>query len=253
SDLTWEGKTNSVEEFVAVGERLWVQVIELNPNEKKIKLGLKQLEMRPEEKYVEKHNVGDVVTGTVKKILKSRVFIELEKGVEGVVRISDITYFRIDSPDEYLKEKEKIEAVIIGDTVDSNYKVKLGLKQMSDGEWKEFFKTHRQGDSIMIKIKKVTDKGITAEISKNIEGFIRLNEIDEAKLDFEQIQKQFPSGTELETLITNLDGPKKRIYLSVRALKKKKEREEIDKYSKSDSEPVATIGDLFQNALDKRK
>ena len=106
SDLSWDDKTNSVEEYVAVGEKLWVQVIELKPEEKKIKLGLKQLEMRPEEKYIEKHNVGDIVTGVVKKILKSRVFIGLEKGVEGVVRISDITFYRIDSPEEYLREKD---------------------------------------------------------------------------------------------------------------------------------------------------
>jgi len=253
SDLSWEEKTNSVEEYVAVGDKLWVQVIELKPEEKKIKLGLKQLEMRPEEKYIDKHNVGDIVKGVVKKILKSRVFIELEKGVEGVVRISDITYFRIDSPHEYLKEKKTVEAMILSDSLNSNYKVKLGIKQLSDGEWREFFNKNKPGSIIPVKIKKPSENGITVGISKNIEGFIRINEVDERKLELEEIEKRFPRGTEVEALVLNTDPEKKRIYLSMKALRKKREREEIDKYSKADNEPVTTIGDLFENAIDKKK
>jgi small subunit ribosomal protein S1 len=253
SDLSWEEKTNSVEEYVAVGDKLWVQVIELSPEEKKIKLGLKQLEMRPEEKFLEKHKVGDIVKGKVKKILRSRVFIELEKNVEGVIRISDITYFRIDSPEEFLKEKEEIDVMIISDALDPNFKVKLGLKQLSDDEWHRFFKENKPGNSIQSKIKRISDKGIIVEITKNIEGFIRLNEIDDKKLELEEIQEQYPVGTEVETLIVNTDPGKKRIYLSLKALKKKREREEIEKYSKSENEKATTIGDLFENAIDKKK
>ncbi|HLP49112.1 MAG TPA: S1 RNA-binding domain-containing protein [Candidatus Kapabacteria bacterium] len=253
SDLSWDDKANSVEEYVAVGEKLWVQVIELNPEEKKIKLGLKQLEMRPEEKYIEKHNVGDVVSGVVKKILKSRVFIGLEKGVEGVVRISDITYYRIDTPEEFLREKETIDVMILSDSLDSNYKVKLGIKQLSEGEWRDFFKSHKNGSLVNVKIKKITDKGIPVEISKNIEGFVRINEIDDKKLEFEEIKNNFKAGDQLEAMVVNTDPEKKRIYLSFKALRKKREREEIDKYSKSESESVTTIGDLFQNAIDRDK
>lgn len=252
SDLTWEGKTNSVEEFVAVGEKLWVQVIELNPDEKKIKLGLKQLEMRPEEKYIQKYQVGDIVKGVVKKILKSRVFIELEKGVEGVVKISDITYFRIDSPHEYLREKETVEAMVLSETLDSNYKIKLGIKQLSDLEWRQFIHEHRPGSIVKVRIKKATDKGISVEITRDIEGFIRPNEIDDRKIEPEDIEKLYEQGQEVEAMIVSSDLDRKRIYLSFKALKKKREREEIDMYSKSESESVTTIGDLFENAIEKR-
>ncbi|MDQ1349860.1 MAG: small subunit ribosomal protein, partial [Acidobacteriota bacterium] len=233
SDLSWDEKANSVEEYVAVGEKLWVQVIELKPEEKKIKLGLKQLEMRPEEKYIEKHNVGDVVKGVVKKILKSRVFIGLEKGVEGVVRISDITYYRIDTPEEYMREKEPLEVMILSDSLDSNYKVKLGIKQLSEAEWREFFRSHKNGSMVPVKIKKITDKGIPVEISKNIEGFVRLNEIDEKKLELEEIKTLHKPGDQLEAMVVSTDPEKKRIYLSFKALRRKREREEIDKYAKA--------------------
>jgi small subunit ribosomal protein S1 len=253
SDLTWEGKTNSVEEFVAVSERLWVQVIELNPDEKKIKLGLKQLEMRPEEKFIQNYKNGDIIKGLVKKILKSRVFVELEKGVEGVIKISDISYFRIDSPHEFLKEKETIDVMILSEHLDSNYKVKLGLKQLSDPEWKQYIGQNRPGSIVNVKVKKVTENGMSVEISKNIEGFIRPNEMGEQKTEMDSAEKLYEVGSEIEALIISSDFERKRIYLSIRALKKKKEREEIDKYSKSDNETVTTIGDLFQSAIDKRK
>ena len=253
SDLTWEGKTNSVEEFVAVGERLWVQVIELNPEEKKIKLGLKQLEMRPEEKYIQKYKAGDIVKGVVKKILKSRVFVELEKGVEGVIKISDISYFRIDSPHEFLREKETIDVMILNDSLDSNYKVKLGVKQLADDEWRKYINENRHGAIVPIKIKKVTENGISVEISRNIEGFIRPNEIDDKKLELEEINKLYHPGDKVEAMVLNSDFERKRIYLSLRAVKRKREREEIDKYSKAESESVTTIGDLFENAIDKKK
>jgi small subunit ribosomal protein S1 len=252
SDLTWEGKPSSVEEYVAVGDKLWVQVIEIRPEDNKIKLGLKQLEMRPEEKYIENQKTGEVVTGIVKKVLKSRVFVELEKGVEGVIKISDISYFRIETPDEFFKEKEEIKAVILSDSLDSNYKVKLGTKQLSDAEWSDFFAKNKHNSIIPVKIKKVSDRGIVVEISKNIEGFIRINEVDEKRLTFEEVEGKYKSGTERQALILQTDPDKKRIYLSFKALDRKKEREEIEKYSKSENDSVTTIGDLFQNALDKK-
>ncbi|MCK4765923.1 MAG: S1 RNA-binding domain-containing protein [Candidatus Aminicenantes bacterium] len=249
SDLTWESKPGSVEEYVAVGEKIWVQIIELKPGDKKIKLGLKQLEMRPEEKYVEKLQSGDILKGKVKKILKSRVFVELEKGVEGVIKISDISYFRIDSPEEFMREGETIDVMVLSDSLDSNYKVRLGLKQLSDDEWNRFFAQNKPRSVIPIKIKKIGDRGITVEISKNIEGFVRLNEVDEKKLSFEEIQAKFNEGDSMDAQVLMTDPEKKRIYLSFRAAEKAKEREEIAKYSKSENESVTTIGDLFESAI----
>ncbi len=253
SDLTWEGRPNSVEEYVAVGDKLWVQVIEVNKEEKKIKLGLKQLEMRLEEKYIEKHAVGEIVKGKVKKILKSRVFVGLEGDLEGVIKISDISYYQIDSPDEFMKEGEEIEAMIISDELDRNCKVQLGVKQLSESQWSSFFHKHKAGNIIPVIIKKVTDNGITVEISKIIEGFVRLGDINEDKLTLKDIQAKYKPGDQKEALIVRLEPEKKKIYLSFRALNRIHEREEIEKYMKAGDDSITTIGDLLQNELDRRK
>lgn len=253
SDLTWEGRPNSVEEYVAVGDKLWVQVIELNRDDRKIKLGLKQLEMRPGEKYLEKHKVGEIVKGLVKKVLDSKAFIELDKGVEGVVKISDIRYFRIDSPKDFLKEGEKIEAVILSDELDFGYKVNLGIKQLSDDEWGEFFKNNRVGTIVEVKIKKINENGIAVEISQNIEGFIRLSDIDENRLTIEEINKNYKVGEKREAMVTRTLPDKRRVYLSFKKLNKKREREEIEKYSKSNNESSTSVGDLLESAIVKKK
>lgn len=253
SDLTWEGKPKVVEEYVAVGEEMWVQVIELNKKERKIKLGLKQLELRPEEKYMENHKKGEILKGIVKKVLKSRAFIELEKGIEGVIKISDICYFHIETPDKYLKEKEEIDVMIIDDKLDSNFKVRLGLKQLHEKDWDDFFSNHSTGDEVEFKIKKITQNGIRCEISKFVEGFIRLGEIDNKRTTYEECHDRFKEGETHKATLVSVERKNKRIYLSFKEMKRKTEKNEIEKYGTSDNDSATTIGDLFESALDKNK
>jgi len=253
SDLTWEGRPSTVEEYVAVGDKLWVQVIEINREAKKLKLGLKQLEMRPEEKYIQNHRVGEVIHVKVKKILKSRVFVGIQDDVEGVIKISDISYARIETPEEYLEEGEEVDAVIISEEVDRNFKVQLGLKQLSDTEWHAFFKQNKPGNVVPVTLKKVTDKGIVAEVTKHIEGFIRLGDIEEERVTAEEIMAKYKPGDKKEALIIRFEPDKRKIYLSLRALDKLREKEELEKYMKSEDDSVTTVGDLLQNELDKLK
>ncbi len=253
SDLTWEGRPTSVEEYVAVGDKPWVQVIEINKEERKIKLGLKQLETRPEEKYLEKHKRGEIVRVKVKKILKSRVFMGLGDGVEGVVKISDISYHHIESPEEYMKEGEEIEAMIISDELDRNYKVQLGIKHLAENEWRSFSAKHKPGSTIAVTVRKVGEAGISVEVTRNIEGFIRIGDVDEEKVSLQDLEKKFKPGDKIEAMVTRTELDRKKVYLSLRALTKVREREELQKYMKAEDDSVTTIGDLLQNELDKKK
>ncbi|HOW45465.1 MAG TPA: S1 RNA-binding domain-containing protein [Candidatus Aminicenantes bacterium] len=253
SDLTWEGRPTSVEEYVAVGDKLWVQVIELNKEERKIKLGLKQLETRPEERYLEKHKRGEVVRAKVKKILKSRVFMGLEDGVEGVVKISDISYHHIESPEEFMKEGEELDAMIISDELDRNYKVQLGIKHLAESEWRSFFAKHKPGSTVAVTVRKVNEAGLAVEITRSIEGFIRIGDIDEDKISPQELEQRFKPGDKIEALVSRVEVERKKAYLSLRALAKAREREELQKYMKAEDDSVTTIGDLLQNELDKKK
>lgn len=253
SDLTWEGRPTSVEEYVAVGDKLWVQVIELNKEERKIKLGLKQLETRPEERYLEKHKRGEVVRAKVKKILKSRVFMGLGDGVEGVVKISDISYHHIESPEEFMKEGEEIDAMIISDELDRNYKVQLGIKHLAEGEWRSFFAKHKPGSTVEVTVRKVNEAGLAVEITRSIEGFIRIGDIDEEKISPQELEQRFKPGDKIEALVSRVEVERKKAYLSLRALAKAREREELQKYMKAEDDSVTTIGDLLQNELDRKK
>lgn len=253
SDLTWEGRPATVEEYVAVGDKLWVQVIEINKDERRIKLGLKQLETRPEEKYLEKHKRGEIVRAKVKKILKSRVFMGLEPGVEGVVKISDISYHHIESPEEFMKEGEEIDAMILSDELDRNYKVQLGIKHLAEGEWRSFFAKHKPGTAVEVTVRKVNEAGLAVELTRSIEGFIRIGDVDEEKISAQELEQRFKPGDKIEALISRVEVERKKAYLSLRALAKAREREELQKYMKSEDDSVTTFGDLLQNELDKNK
>lgn len=253
SDLTWGGRPRTVQEYVDVGERMYVEIVELNKEERRIKVGLKQLELRPEEKYIQEHKAGEIIEGVVKKIFPNRVIIGIDDQVEGVVMISDITYYRIDSPEEYLKVGDKVKAVIISDELDKRYKVVLGIKQLSDDEWRNFFENNRVGDVIKVVVKKVLNSGLRVKITENIEGYIRIGDIDNKKTEPEELKERFKPGDEIEAMLSNLDPSKKKINLSIKAMLSKKEKEEIEKYSKSEGTSVTTIGDLLQNEIDKKK
>ncbi len=253
SDLTWEGRPTAVEEYVAVGDKPWVQVIEINKEERKIKLGLKQLETRPEERYLEKHKRGEIVKAKVKKILKSRVFMGLEAGVEGVVKISDISYHHIESPEEFMKEGEEIEAMIISDELDRNYKVQLGIKHLAENEWRSFAAKHKPGSTVEVIVRKISEAGISVEVTRSIEGFIRIGDVDEEKVTTQELEQKFKLGSKIEALISRIELDRKKVYLSLRALTKAREREELQKYMKAEDDSVTTIGDLLQNELDKKK
>jgi small subunit ribosomal protein S1 len=253
SDLTWEGRPTAVEEYVAVGDKLWVQVIEVNKEERKIKLGLKQLEIRPEEKYLEKHSRGEIVRAKVKKILKSRVFMGLEEGIEGVIKISDISFYHIDSPEEFLTEGEEVDAMIISNELDRNSKVQLGIKHLSENEWKLFYAKNKPNNIIEVSVKKIIEGGIIVEISKNIEGFIRSGDINEEQITMAELEQKYKPGDKIQAMIARIEADRKKVYLSLRALNKVREREEIKKFMKAEDDAVTTIGDLLQNELDKNK
>ena len=95
--------------------------------------------------------------------------------------------------------------------------------------------------------------GISVGISKNIEGFVRLKELGDSKITAEEIAKKYKVGDQVDAFLLNTDRERKRIYLSFKAVARRREREEIEKYSKSSNEPVTTIGDLLQNEIDKKK
>jgi ribosomal protein S1 len=157
------------------------------------------------------------------------------------------------SPEEFMKEGEEIEAVIISDELDRNYKVQLGVKQLTESQWKTFFSKNKPGNIIPVVIKKITDRGITVEVTRTIEGFVRLNDADEETLTLEQLTEKFKPGEQRDALIVRMEPEKKKIYLSLRAVNRIREREEIEKYMKSGDDTRTTIGDLLQNELDRRK
>ena len=143
--------------------------------------------------------------------------------------------------------------MIISDELDRNYKVQLGIKHLAENEWRSFFAKNRPGSSVEVTVRKVNDAGLTVEVTRSIEGFIRIGDIDEEKISPQDLEQKFKPGDKIEALISRIELERKKVYLSLRALTKAREREELQKYMKAEDDSVTTIGDLLQNELDKKK
>ncbi len=102
-------------------------------------------------------------------------------------------------------------------------------------------------------VRKINDAGVTVELTRSIEGFIRIGDIDEEKITLQDLEQKFKLGDKIEALISRIELDRKKVYLSLRALTKVREREELQKYMKAEDDSVTTIGDLLQNELDKNK
>ena len=152
-----------------------------------------------------------------------------------------------------MKEGEEIDAMIISDELDRNSKVQLGIKHLAESEWRSFFSKHKLGSAVEVTVRKINDAGITVEVTRSIEGFIRIGDIDEEKVSVQDLEKKFKFGEKIEALISRVEIDRKKVYLSLRALTKVREREELQKYMKAEDDSVTTIGDLLQNELDKKK
>lgn len=127
------------------------------------------------------------------------------------------------------------------------------LKHLADGEWRSFFAKHKPGTAVEVTVRKVNEAGLAVELTRSIEGFIRIGDVDEEKISAQELEQRFKPGDKIEALISRVEVERKKAYLSLRALAKAREREELQKYMKSEDDSVTTFGDLLQNELDKNK
>jgi len=173
SDLSWSRKPVHPKKLLSPGEEVTVTILDLNPETKRISLGLKQVTPHPLEVFRQKFSPGSHITGKVTSITDFGAFIEVEKGIEGLIHISDISWEKIKHPSDKLNVGDEVESVILNIDVEKQ-KLSLGIKQLQGDIWEDFYKRHKVGDVVKAKIVRMADFGIFAEITPGIEGVVFL-------------------------------------------------------------------------------
>jgi len=229
-NLSW-GWIKDPREVVSLGKKVKVVVLKLDKDKRKISLGLKQTQPDPWSEVEKRYKVGSRVKGKVTHLTNFGVFVELEKGVEGLIHISDLTWDKyIQHPREILREGEVVEVEILNIEAEKK-KISLGLKQTQPDPWEKVLKEYKEGDIISGKVQEITNFGVFVNLIPGIDGFIHISELGKEYIS--DIKKVVSIGKEIKAKVISIDLEKKRIRLSVKQLEldeeKKRKEEEREK------------------------
>ena len=243
SDMSWTKKVKNPGEILAVGEAIKVKVLNIDKNNRKILFGLKQLDKDPFEAIEEKYQPNARVTGIVTGYSGSKVYLEFENGIEGVLNKKDLSWTRkFPTLKGVFRKGEKVEALVLNiDKV--NRKVNLGLKQFTNDPWlTEIPERYKVGTIVKGKVTKVASFGLLLELEEDLEGFIHISEISEEPI--QKLEELIKPGELKEAKVIKLDGESRKISLSIKHLHSEMQAEELKKYSDSTS-GKGTFGDIM--------
>jgi small subunit ribosomal protein S1 len=249
SDLTWSRKLIHPKKILSPGEDVMVSILDINSSAKRISLGLKQVIPHPLELLKQKYSIGSRVKGTITTITDFGAFMEVEKGIEGLIHISDISWEKIKHPSEKLKVGEEAEVIILNINVEKQ-KLSLGIKQLEGDIWEDFFDRQKIGDLVKVKIVRLTDFGVFVELTPGIEGVVFLSELDEKKI--ENPNDDFQVGDERLAKIIKMNSKDNKISLSFRQAQIEIQKLEYQKYVQTQSGRL-TLGDVFKDQLSKMR
>src|SRR5438874_8383952 len=176
SEMSWSKRTKHPSKLVQAGSEVEAVVLNVNPTERRISLGLKQLETNPWETLHNKYPVGATVEGRVRNLTDFGAFVEIEDGIDGLVHVSNMSWTkRIKHPSEVLKKGDKIQAIVLA-IEPENRRLSLGMKQLQPDVWETFFATHRLGDVVHGKVLRLAAFGAFVEIAEGVEGLCHNSE-----------------------------------------------------------------------------
>ncbi|MBN2537192.1 30S ribosomal protein S1 [candidate division WOR-3 bacterium] len=216
SDLAWN-KVVHPKEVVNVGDELKVKVLSADEHTGRITVGLKQLSPHPWERVEEKYPIGARIRGRVTTLAEYGAFVELEKGIEGLIHISEMSWTKsIHHPSQVLEVEQEIEAVVLN--IDKeNRRISLGLKQTMPDPWSLIEEKYSVGQRIEGKVRALKDFGAFVEIEEGIEGLIHNADISWTKR-IKHPREELKKGQRLETVILGIDQENRRITLGLKQL-----------------------------------
>jgi small subunit ribosomal protein S1 len=248
SEMSWTKRMVHPSKVVNVGEEVEVQVLGVDEANRRISLGLKQVEANPWEKLSETHPVGSRVKGKIRSITDFGVFVEIEPGIDGLVHISDLSWTRkVKHPSELWKKGDQVEAVVLGIDV-ANERISLGIKQLAADPWETIAQHYPLNTKVKGKVSSVADFGVFVALEEGVEGLIHVSQLSSNRVD--KPSSLFKVGDEVEALVIQADPKERRLGLSIRALRQHEEREEMHAYMKREHEGARfSLEDILNEEL----
>ena len=233
SEMTWSKRMKHPSKMVKPGDEVDTIILSVNPNDRRISLGMKQLQDNPWEALEDKYPTGAIIEGRVRNLTDFGAFIEIEDGIDGLVHVSNLSWTkRIKHPSEVLKKGEKVRAIVLG-VEPENRRLSLGVKQLQPDVWDTFFAQHRVGDVIKGKILRTAQFGAFVEIAEGVEGLCHVSEA----VDATNKPVAMDVDSEHEFKIVKMNQEEKKVGLSIRAVGEEASRAEVESYKEREKTP----------------
>ena len=215
TDISWS-RINHPSESLNIGDKIEVQIIKFDKEEKKVSLGIKQLSQDPWEGIENKFPLNTSVMAKVTNLTDYGFFAEIESGVEGLVHVSEIDWTNKNiHPSKVVQLGDSLEVMIL--VVDEEKRrISLGVKQLTENPWQVFMHKHQEGDKIKGKIKSITDFGVFIGLEGNIDGLVHLSDVSWG--GEEEAVRLLEKNQEIETIVLSIDAERERISLGIKQL-----------------------------------
>ena len=216
TDFSW-GRINHPSEVVSIGDTVDVKVIDYNKETSRISLGIKQLLANPWKLISDKYNVGDVISGKIVSIMNYGIFVEIEKGVEGLVHISEISWNKnIENLSDHYKTGDILESKILSIDIEDQ-KISLGIKQLTEDPWKNVSSRFAINDKIKGSINNITKFGAYVNLGDNIEGFIRNTDFHWTK-NISHSKEFVKKEDNVELIVLEISDKDRKIFLGMKQM-----------------------------------
>ncbi len=248
SEMSWTKRVKHPSKVVSIGDQVEAVVLDVDERDRKISLGMKQIEENPWTVIEETYPVGTKVSGQVRNITNFGIFVGLEEGIDGLVHVSDISWTeQVKHPSDRFEKGDEVQAVVL--KIDKeNEKFSLGIKQLEANPWNDIMKKYSVGSEVTGPVTSVTDFGVFVKLEDGIDGLVYSSELAAERI--ETPSEHFKDGQEVTALVVKVDANEQKISLSIRAVGDKAERAALKELAAQESATqTTTLGDLLAEKL----
>lgn len=250
SEMSWTKRVARASDVLSVGQVVDAVVLNINRDEQKISLGIRQTESNPWDQVAEKYPIGTRIRGKVRNFTNYGAFVELQEGVDGMIHISDMSWTRkVNHPSEVLKKGDEVEAVVL-EADAANQRISLGLKQAQEDPWTSIASRYHVGQLVKGKVTKLASFGAFVGLEEGVDGLVHISQISEERV--QKVRDVLQPGQDVEARVIKIDPVERRIGLSIKAAKLPEEEFKVDESMLEGLRPGESIVDVagaFEAAL----
>lgn len=251
SEMSWTQRVKHPSKVVNLGDEVNAMVLNIDANNKRISLGIKQVEANPWDSIEERYPVGSRISGTVRNITDFGVFVGLEEGIDGLVHISDLSWTEhVKHPSEVLSKGDEVEAVVLAIDKEKE-RISLGLKQLQADPWQQVAGNISIGSLVDGTVTKITEFGAFVDLGNDVDSLIHISELSTEQV--RSVGDVLKVGDKVHAQVIKFDPTQHKIGLSIRALQNQEERAQVERYMEQETMPETAMGAALLEKLREQK